>query len=168
MRIRKILAKISIDLTSCWIWTGSKNQYGYPRYGYRSESGKNKWIRIHRLIYSLFFGELLPDLDVCHRCDNPSCVRPSHLFTGTAQDNVNDMITKGRMNTTWPTVNAHRMLRGSKQPQAKLMESTVRDIRQVYKQSSGRRGIQAELARMYSVSPQTINGIIKGREWQHV
>jgi hypothetical protein len=167
MRLQRILAKIKIDWNGCWEWTGSKNQYGYPRYGF-TENGKNRWLRIHRLMYSLFRGPLTEELAVCHHCDNPSCVRPSHLFAGTQADNVADMQRKGRAVTDWPQNNKHRMLRGSEQPRSKLTERQVIDIRGIYKVSGGENGIQAKLAKYYGVSPQTINGIVKGREWRHV
>lgn len=75
----------------CWEWTGNKNMLGYGMIWY---DGKN--IRAHRVSYLIFNGDLSDNLFVCHKCDNPSCVNPSHLFLGTSKDNMRDMIKKGR------------------------------------------------------------------------
>ncbi len=75
----------------CWIWTGSLTSRGY---GYFACPGQ-QWLA-HRFSYTNVYGPIPDGHFVCHRCDNPRCVRPSHLFIGTAQDNVQDMIAKGR------------------------------------------------------------------------
>ena len=80
----------NVDKTgSCWNWMGYKNAQGY---------GSFRWIggrRAHRCSYYIETGVITNKL-VCHRCDNPSCVRPDHLFIGTYKDNSNDMVFKGR------------------------------------------------------------------------
>lgn len=75
----------------CWIWTGAHDRAGYG------------WMRIdgiiigaHRIAWELAYGPIPDGLLVCHHCDNPTCVRPSHLFLGDHQDNYDDMVTKGR------------------------------------------------------------------------
>ena len=74
----------------CWEWTGSKSKAGYGLFSY------NKIKLSHRISYYLTYGEFDKKLFVCHKCDNPSCVNPEHLFLGTAKDNFEDMISKGR------------------------------------------------------------------------
>ena len=76
----------------CWIWTGGKGHGGYGTV----TIGNEKW-GTHRLSFHLFIGPIPPDLMVCHHCDNPECCEPSHLFLGTAKDNMLDAIGKGKM-----------------------------------------------------------------------
>ena len=76
---------------TCWEWTAAKNEKGYGVFGIGKETDK-----AHRISYRLLVSEIPQGLFVCHKCDNPKCVNPDHLFLGTAQDNVKDMILKKR------------------------------------------------------------------------
>ena len=75
----------------CWEWTGKRNRKGY---GQIRDREKNR--SVHRVSWELHFGNPPPGMLVCHRCDNPPCVRPDHLFLGTARDNMRDCAAKGR------------------------------------------------------------------------
>ena len=88
---------------ACWLWLGGRDQYGY---GYFRVAGASR--KSHRVSYVIAHGALDPSLDVCHACDNPSCVNPRHLWTGTNRANVDDMVRKGRS------------LRGVRNPKARL------------------------------------------------
>ena len=78
--------------TRCWLWTAACNQAGYGRVG---SGGRGHAMQAHRASW-LIHHRSLPDLDVLHTCDTPSCVRPDHLFLGTDYTNQRDMMRKGR------------------------------------------------------------------------
>lgn len=80
---------------SCWIWTGSKaSQYKYGQL----TIVRNHWVYAHRMSYELHVGPIPDGYHICHKCDNPPCVNPDHLFAGTAKDNMQDRERKGRGN----------------------------------------------------------------------
>lgn len=89
----RLWAKVAmcVDPCSCWEWNGYRNPQGYGRL-----SVNRVFIMAHRLSYLLTSGPIPDGMYVCHRCDNPSCVRPSHLFLGTPLDNIIDCRNKGR------------------------------------------------------------------------
>lgn len=87
---------------TCWWWHGAKNSQGYGKL-----RAGNKWWTAHRISYLLHKGKIPPDLWVLHRCDNPSCVNPDHLFLGTRQDNIEDARQKGRLANKNPRIKAH-------------------------------------------------------------
>ena len=78
----------------CWEWSASKNSGGYGTCGI--VLNEKKFYLAHRLSFYLANGHLTEGLDVCHKCDNPSCINPDHLFEGTVSDNLNDMVSKNR------------------------------------------------------------------------
>jgi hypothetical protein len=87
-----ILMQTKIDLkTNCWEWLGLKSKDGYGKVSQNSRT-----YSVHRLVYSLINGEIPKEVFVCHRCDNPSCCNPEHLFLGNHQENMDDMYSKGR------------------------------------------------------------------------
>ena len=138
----------------CWIWTGPVSNSGY---GVVMFQRKN--YLVHRLSYELHFGPIPDDMWVLHRCDNPICVRPDHLFLGTPQDNTSDMIAKNRRIS--PTPNPKR---GQEHPMAKLTGIQVDKIRSLYATGQYK---QANLARRYGVTRTTICDILHGRIWKH-
>ena len=90
---------------ACWLWTASTT-HGYGQIA-TFQNGKRKIIQAHRIAWAIFNRADIPfGMFVCHHCDNPTCVNPTHLFIGTAQDNTDDMMRKGRGN--------HRLRRAKK------------------------------------------------------
>lgn len=85
-----------IKTESCWNWNGAKDRegYGYLWNGY-------ELMGAHRFSYILHYGFIPEESLVCHHCDNPSCVKPEHLFEGTNSDNQVDCLKKGRGNRNW-------------------------------------------------------------------
>ena len=83
--------KYKKDSSGCWIWQRSKNEKGYGRI-----QVKGKMWAAHRLSFTLYKGNILKGMVVCHSCDNPSCINPAHLWLGTMGENMLDMMKKGR------------------------------------------------------------------------
>lgn len=150
------------ELGECWHWTGGTMKFGY---GVLRKGRRGRTILAHRLAYAL--GRSIPPakLCVCHKCDNPICVNPGHLFLGTRRDNNKDRATKGRTSRGF----LRRLLadrpelrpRGVCHYAAKLSEEDVRQIR-----ASGES--VRSLARRYKMGYTTIYNIVKGRKWRHV
>lgn len=85
------------DPESCWLWTGSVCSDGYGTIGTTGNGiGGDKVVGVHRVAYEAEFGPIPVGMCVCHKCDNPRCCNPAHLFLGTVRDNVYDCIAKGR------------------------------------------------------------------------
>lgn len=125
--------------SGCWLWEGTvtKGGYGRIRRDYRGE-----YITTHRAAWEIYHGEIPEGMFVCHTCDTPSCVNPSHLFLGTHEHNQADMREKGR--GWW------QKSRGGTR---KLSDQEVREIRQ----DDSR--LQRELAEQYGVNPSAISKI---------
>lgn len=88
--------------TPCWEWTGAKRGGGYGTMGfYIAETKKKPHKYAHRIAWELYKGSIPEGMSLCHRCDNPGCVNPEHLFLGTHKDNMNDRDAKGRNGKGW-------------------------------------------------------------------
>lgn len=135
-------------LGECWEWTGDSTESGYGVY---TLGGVRQ--RTHRITWMWENGPIPEGMFVLHKCDNPSCVRVSHLFLGDHKSNMADARSKGRMN------------RGSSHGMAKLTEDVVLTIREMYR---NQRPTYRELAEAFGVTDRMIGLIVRGRNWRHV
>jgi len=140
----------------CWEWGASFNTTGRGQFklnGMMVLAHRLSYVMNHPITIDLMEGHR--EILVCHRCDNPKCVNPSHLFLGSHNDNTKDMMDKGR----------HHDGKGEKCPTSKLTEAQVREIRIKY--ANGRIS-QRQLALEYGVHQATIFRIILRRTWSHI
>ncbi len=140
----------------CWVWNGSKDKDGY---GYIDGLREFKERRAHRISYILHKGEFDRTLVICHSCDNPSCINPSHLWVGTTKDNNQDAFIKKRRKPQKPPI-----FYGKDNNKTKLTENQVLEIRDLYKNGMGYSG----LAKIYPVSSVTIRAIILRKIWKQL
>jgi hypothetical protein len=132
---------------ACWLWTGLINPYGYGRIWH-----DGAMTGAHRVSYTLAKGPVPRGLHVCHHCDNPSCVRPDHLYLGDDARNLADMVARKR--SAWGERNFHH----------KLTAEEVRAIRAATAAGWKYRG----LAERYGVSEATISDVHRRRSWRHL
>lgn len=134
----------------CWPFIGARSNKGY---GYFKHDGVARFA--HRVAYADANGPIPDGIDVLHRCDNPPCCRPDHLFLGTQADNVADMISKGR----------DRKAVGSRTGNARLTEAKVVDIRRRHR----KRVVTAQmLADEHGVSVEAVEKVLQRQTWRHV
>ena len=148
------LKPFGYDVTDedCWLWTGGKDKDGYGLFKIIPRHMK----RATHVAWYIRHGRLpSKGMLICHKCDSPSCVNPSHLFEGTYNDNNKDMTNKGRA-----------LVVGSKNGNSKLNESIVKEIKITINNHPNYTNYY--IADLFKVSYQTISGIRCGTFWKHV
>lgn len=135
------------DAEVCWLWLKKVSNPGYGQINYR-----NQRYLAHRVCFELHFGPIPAGLHVLHKCDNRACVNPRHLFLGTNNDNIADMMSKRR--------NTH----GECHPDAKLNATDVIRIREMWHAGTSTRA----LASLYGVSQGAIYQLCNRKTWKHV
>lgn len=133
----------------CWNWTASVAGKGY---GQIKLPRTRRQAYAHRLSFELHFGEIPSGMLVCHKCDNPKCVRPDHLFLGTTEDNLSDMASKDRH------------LYGERNSEHRLVEKDVHRIFDLA--ASG--WSQQRIAKNVGVGQPQVGRILRGLRWKHI
>ena len=136
----------------CWFWRAARDRYGYGCIGLNG-----KVVGAHRISYELHVGPIPIGAHICHTCDQPSCVNPHHLFSGTKSENSLDMYSKGR----------NAVLYGEANGMAKVTEDDVKEIRQRYEFYSRTNGSGA-LAKEFGITRPMVLLIVKRLNWKHI
>ena len=132
---------------SCWEWSGIPRRGGYGQIMVQ----RQRWFS-HRLSWTIANGKIPDEIFVLHKCDNPICVNPDHLFLGTAEDNAQDSVAKGRSS------------RGERNGMAKIKADDVVEMRRRY--FSGE--TQVALAKTYKIDRGHLSKVVNGLSWKHV
>ena len=136
-------------LGQCWIWTSVKGGIEYEMLSLK----RGQEYLAHRISWNIHFGEIPTGIRVLHKCDNPKCVNPNHLFLGNQQDNMNDMKKKGRS------------LKGEKSPKHKLTKTKVLRIRKMY---ANKKHTQQEITNKFNINQTNVGFIIRRVTWTHI
>lgn len=118
----------------------------------------------HRVAWEKAYGPIPKGMNVCHHCDNRSCINPDHLFLGTQKDNVDDMLKKGRGKGF---TKGHKRAVGELHGRTKLTNEQVKEIKEILKKDQSY-GIKIKLAKRYNVHRCVISHINSGLSWRHI
>lgn len=138
--------------SGCWEWVGTKRgsssgvHYGGTNIGRKS-------VLAHRASYEFYIGVIPENMLVCHKCDNPKCINPDHLFLGTRLDNAKDMANK------------HRGTCGEKSSNSKLSNTKSFEIIFAAKNKNMK---QKEIAYVFGISEKTVNKLFNRKSWKHL
>lgn len=142
------------DQNGCWIWQGYVFNTGYGGIYTPLAPKKHTYRQAHRISYKAHKGDIPEGLCVCHTCDVKLCVNPDHLWLGTSQENIADMVQKGRQARQKGEAHGH----------AKLEAADVLEIRA--RESWGEE--RKLIASLYGVPPTTITQIVNRSTWSHI
>lgn len=130
--------------SECWGWIAKKTRFGYGEF-YIRQRGVDKSVSAHRISWTIYKGKIPNGFLVLHRCDNPECVNPDHLFLGTYKDNMQDKIKKGRCNIT----------HGENNPTSKLSNAEVERIKELCASSVPQR----KIAQQFGINQSNVSRI---------
>lgn len=151
----RLLSRVVVDQTTgCWNWTGATSKFGYGRMGI-----DNRTYSAHRVSYQVFRGEIPEGLCVCHKCDNPPCINPDHLFLGTHSENIQDAYRKGRVLP--PEGDMSQYKKGHKAFNRVLPDNQVVEIKRMIKAGIA----PSEIARKVNVKRQVVADIKRGQAY---
>lgn len=155
------------SIENCWNWTGPLQAKRYARLAVGTSGGPNFFFEMgHRFSWRIHCGEIPDGMQINHRCDNPKCVNPHHLFLGTQMDNMRDKIAKGRASCGEKHSVATKLKtpRGSRNAAAKLTEADIPQVLHLANKGETQRNIAAR----FGVTKNAIGQILRGESWQHV
>lgn len=136
---------------ACWIWEGTRNTWGYGIF--RDKTISRKDIIASRYVWEMMNGrQLRPGMQACHHCDNPPCVRPDHLFEGTAKDNAQDSVNKGRS------------VKGERQWKARLKDEQAKEARKALQHGMTRK----KASEIFKVSYHVIQQLAANKSYRNV
>lgn len=161
---------------NCWLWVGLKNVGGYGRIRVDGQQ-----TTAHRFSYELHYGPIPDGMLVCHKCDTPACVNPSHLFLGTNLDNIQDRTQKGRTasgdanasrkypekrpkgKTHWAYLQPHKKLVGERNGRAKMTRKQVEQLKQLWKTGEY---TKVKLGKIFGITDVEAGKIIRSEAWK--
>lgn len=146
---RRLWSRVDRSQEGCWEWQAGKTAAGYGEFMFQ-----RKMYYAHRAAWILSCGDIPDGKCVRHKCDNPACCRPDHLELGTQNDNVQDMMSRGR----------GRKAVGNQNARSKLNPTKVRQVRRMRRQGKTLK----QIAEAMGVNDKTIHAIVTGKTWKHV
>lgn len=153
----RLMSRVKAMPSGCLEWQGTKTRGGYGSISINSVDTPT-----HRAMYEALNGKIPSGMFVCHTCDNPPCINPEHLFLGTAKDNMQDSIVKGRFKFNFKKGN--KITLGRAPENRALTEQDVKEVRK--KLSSGER--VCDIAKLYGVTRYVIGDINRRKTYQNV